>query len=87
MPTAISHTGVFRVFTGGAEHPRWSWSGRSEDGKGVAVTLWQDRFEDKGRVYRSWKIDQTGEWKSRTDLVELIDNSCMLATIWTASST
>lgn len=40
----------------------------------MSVTLWQDRFEDKGRIYRSWKTDRPGEWKSRPGFTELIDN-------------
>lgn len=33
-------------------NPRWSWSGKSADGKTVAVTLWKDRFEKGIDLYR-----------------------------------
>lgn len=55
-------------------NPRWSWSGRSPDGTAVAVTLWQDGFEDKGTVYRSSEDDVPGEWKSKPGFTELIEN-------------
>lgn len=55
-------------------NPRWSWSGRHADGSAVVVTLWQDRFTDKGRVYRSWDTDRPGEWRSRPGFTELIAN-------------
>ena len=53
---------------------RWSWSGRSDDGRTVVVTLWQDRFADAGRTYRSWDSDKPGAWRSRPGFVELISN-------------
>jgi hypothetical protein len=40
----------------------------------VAVTLWQDRFDDGGRIYRNWSTDRPGEWRSRPGFVELIEN-------------
>ena len=54
------------------ENINWSWSGRSENR--VAVTLWQDRFIDRGTAYESWKTDVPGEWRSRPGFVELIEN-------------
>ncbi len=69
-----THSECFEFFGVVPRNTRWSWSGRSLDGKDVAVTLWQDRFEEKGRIYRSWKTDQPGEWKSRPGFVELIEN-------------
>lgn len=74
MPKEFSHTECFAAFGTVPRNTRWSWSGRSEDGENVAVTLWQDRFEEGGRIYRSWKTDRPGEWKSRPGFVELIDN-------------
>lgn len=74
MPRTYSHTDCFDFFGVVPRNPRWSWSGRSENGSRVAVTLWQDRFEDKGRVYRSWHTDRPGEWRSRPGFVELIEN-------------
>ena len=69
-----THSQCFEFFGVLPKNARWSWSGRSPDGQDVAVTLWQDRFEEKGRLYRSWQSDQPGEWKSRPGFVELIDN-------------
>lgn len=74
MPREYSHTDCFEFFGTVPRNARWSWSGRSADGKAVSVTLWQDRFEEKGRVYRSWKTDRPGEWRSRPGFVELIEN-------------
>lgn len=74
MPKEYTHTECFSFFGTVPRNTRWSWSGRSEDGREVAVTLWQDRFEEKGRIYRSWQSDRPGEWKSRPGFVELIDN-------------
>jgi hypothetical protein len=38
------------------------------------VRLWQDRFENGTKIYRSWSSDKPGEWKSRPGFVELIEN-------------
>jgi hypothetical protein len=69
-----THSACFEFFGVVPKNARWSWSGRSLDGQDVAVTLWQDRFEEKGRIYRSWKTDQPGEWRSRPGFVELVEN-------------
>lgn len=74
MPKKFTHTDCFNFFGVAPKNIFWSWSGRSVDGKDVAVTLWQDRFEDKGRLYPSWKTDTPGEWRSRPGFVELIEN-------------
>lgn len=74
MPKEYNHTECFEFFGVKPKNIFWSWSGRSDDGRDVAVTLWQDRFENQGRVYRSWKTDRPGEWKSRPGFVELIKN-------------
>ena len=69
-----THSECFEFFGVVPKNTRWSWSGRSPDGRDVVVTLWQDRFEEKGRIYRSWRTDQPGEWRSRPGFVELIEN-------------
>ena len=74
MPREWTRSEAFASFGTKPGNPRWSWSSRSEDGKHVAVTLWQDRFTDKGRVYRSWDTDMPGEWRSRPGFTELIEN-------------
>lgn len=73
MPKEYTHTECFAVFGTVPRNTRWSWSGRSDNGENVAVTLWQDRFEEGGRFYR-WKVDRDGAWTSRPGFVELIDN-------------
>ena len=74
MPKRYTHEDCFAFYNIVPRNLRWSWSGKSEDGQHVAVTLWQDRFENSGRTYRSWKTDRPGEWRSRPGFVELIDN-------------
>ncbi|MBR0551051.1 hypothetical protein [Stakelama marina] len=69
-----NHSDAFKHFGVKPTNIRWSWSGRSDDGNTVAVRLWQDRFEDGGRIYRSSSDDKPGEWKSRPGFVELIGN-------------
>jgi hypothetical protein len=74
VPKKYNHSQCFEYFGVKPKNIFWSWSGRSDDGRDVAVTLWQDRFEDRGRIYRSWNTDRPGEWKSRPGFVELIEN-------------
>ncbi|WP_375429542.1 hypothetical protein [uncultured Sphingomonas sp.] len=74
MSKNYNHRECFEFYDTVPRNLRWSWSGKSVDGQHVAVTLWQDRFEEQGRIYRSWKTDHPGEWRSRPGFVELIDN-------------
>jgi len=71
---AGNHGQAFDFFGVKPKNIRWSWSGRSIDGSTVAVRLWQDRFENGTKIYRSWSSDKPGEWKSRPGFVELIEN-------------
>jgi len=71
---AGNHSKAFEYFGVVPKNIRWSWSGRSPDGQVVAVRLWQDRFEDKGRLYRSWRDDEPGAFKSRPGFTELLQN-------------
>jgi hypothetical protein len=71
---AGNHSQAFEFFRVKPKNIRWSWSGRSVDGSTVAVRLWQDRFENGTKIYRSWSSDKPGEWKSRPGFVELIEN-------------
>lgn len=87
MPKKYTHTACFDYFGVVPKNIYWSWSGRSEDGKNVAVTLWQDRFEGKGRLYPSWKSDRPGEWRSRPGFVELIENLAVARKLPMASFT
>ena len=69
-----NHSQAFEFFGVVPKNIRWSWSGRSVDGSTVAVRLWQDRFENGTRIYRSWSSDEPGEWRSRPGFVEWIEN-------------
>ena len=73
MPKHFTHAKCFATFGVKPKNPRWSWSGRSEDGTSVAVTLWQDKFENGGRTYKSWE-DRSEDWKTSPGFVELIEN-------------
>jgi hypothetical protein len=72
MPKKYTHTDCFNHFGVRWKNINWSWSGRSDER--VAVTLWQDRFLEKGTAYESWHDDVPGEWRSRPGFVELIEN-------------
>jgi hypothetical protein len=72
MPKKYSHTDCFNHFGVKWKNINWSWSGRSD--ATVAVTLWQDRFLDRGTAYESWQTDVPGEWRSRPGFVELVEN-------------
>src|SRR5260370_33784872 len=53
---------------------QWSWSGRSEDGQTVAITVWTDKVkrEDDSFVYR--QIVYTEAERGRPGFRELIEN-------------
>jgi hypothetical protein len=53
---------------------QWSWSGRSEDGQAVAITVWTDKVkrEDDSFVYR--QIAYTEAERGRPGFRELIEN-------------
>lgn len=74
MAQKWSHSDCFEFYDTRPKNPRWSWSGRSVDGQTVAVTLWQDRFQEGGRIYRNADTDRPGEWRSRPGFVELLEN-------------
>ena len=69
-----THKACFDTYGAKPGNPRWSWSGRSEDGKTIAVTVWQDRFEDGIDVYRSRPYLGDKDWKSRPGHNELVGN-------------
>lgn len=59
----MSKTEAFAALGVECKNSRWSWSGRSKDGKRVALTFWADRFVDfKSRpiVYddTGWATDE-----------------------------
>jgi len=74
VPQKWSHSACFEYFGTKPKNPRWSWSGRSDDGAVVSVTLWQDGFSDQGRVYRVAEGAFGTEFRSNPGYSELIDN-------------
>lgn len=74
MPGKWTHTKAFASFGVVPRNTRWSWSARSEDGKTVVATLWQDQFERKdGRVIYARPGFTPGERK-RPGFMEWIEN-------------
>lgn len=71
----ISHTAAFAHFGTKPKNVQWSWSARSEDGKTVVVTLWQDLFKrvDGKLVYERPDTDGA-HLDSRPGFRELMDN-------------
>src|SRR4051812_830649 len=66
----------FDFFGVAPRNPRWSWSGRSREGepKVVAVTLWQDRFLEDGRVYRSATPRPNDKWFGSAGHKKFVEN-------------
>lgn len=56
------------------KNPRWSWSGRSADGKRVSVTLWKDLFENGTATYRTLASGSSQAWVGSNGHLELIEN-------------
>ncbi|WP_394689916.1 hypothetical protein [Hoeflea sp.] len=56
------------------KNKRWSWSGRSADGKKVSVTLWQDLFQNGTMLYRSTATGTEEGWVGSNGHLELIEN-------------
>ena len=74
MTKRWSHKACFDSYRVKPGNPRWSWSGRSEDGQTVAVTCWRDRFENGIDLYRSHTHLGEEGWQSRPGHNELIRN-------------
>lgn len=74
MAKTWSHKACFDHYGVKPGNPRWSWSGKSADGKTVAVTCWQDRFENGIDLYRSRTHHGEAGWQSRPGHSELIRN-------------
>jgi len=68
-----THTAAFEHFRTKPRNVYWSWSARSEDGKTVVVTLWQDEIKrsEKGLVYSRQK-GQVSD--TRPGMRELMEN-------------
>lgn len=56
------------------KNKRWSWSGRSADGKKVSVTLWQDLFQNGTMIYQSTATGTEEGWVGSNGHLELIEN-------------
>lgn len=63
MTKRWNKTECFDYFGVKTANPRWSWSGRSEDGAIVALTLWQDKLKphpEGGLIYVDRDYDGIG---------------------------
>lgn len=66
MTRTWTKTEAFEHFDVKLENVRWSWSGVSEDGKTVALVLWQDGVRGKGQAPRYHDDeDLDAEWRQR----------------------
>jgi len=74
MPRKWTHQECFEHFGVLPRNLRWSWSGRSADGKVVAVTFWQDKFEEKGAIYKSTAHSADKKWVGSPGHKELVEN-------------
>lgn len=74
MPKAWTHKECFEKYGTVPRNPRWSWSGRSPDGRVVSVTFWQDQFEAKGSIYRSSTQTKDNKWVGSPGHNELLEN-------------
>jgi len=67
----------FKEYKATPSNPRWSWSARSEDGKTVVLTLWQDRLtvdkKTRQAVYDS-RGQNVSAWADRNGNRERLEN-------------
>jgi hypothetical protein len=54
---------AFAHFGAKATNPVWGWSARSEDGKTVVLTLWDEEDESLVRQGASVSVDNFGHWE------------------------
>lgn len=64
MGKSWTHKECFDYFGVVPKNPRWSWSGRSPAGAEpkIAVTFWQDKFEEQGKRYSSLSHSADEKW-------------------------
>jgi hypothetical protein len=74
MQKKWTHRACFEHFGTVPANLRWSWSPVSSDMQTVAVTLWQDRFEESGTVYRSAVHSSDERWLKSPGHGELLRN-------------
>lgn len=66
---------AFAYFGASGKNSRWSWSGRSPDGKTVVLTLWRDEFSYKSEpaTYDCFGL-KTAIWSNRHGNRERLEN-------------
>lgn len=76
MPRKWTLSECFDFYNVKPDNPRWSWSARSEDGKVVVLTLWQDKFSRKGgiMVYEDIVDEAPKDWSSFPGNAERLRN-------------
>jgi hypothetical protein len=77
MPQHWTHSDAYAYFKAKGNNSRWSWSGRSEDGKTVVLTLWQDHLvkgENKSLIYHAKAREDAAEWLKRPGNRERLEN-------------
>ena len=67
---------AFARFGVALHNERWSWSGKSSDGKTVVLQLWKDRlnYKTKPISYSDFKDPSLPEWRDRPGNKERIEN-------------
>ena len=73
MTKTFNHKQCFDAFGVVPKNLRWSWSGRSDDGKVVAVTLWKNKFKEQAKVYDNFDMDIDDE-RRRPGYSEMMEN-------------
>lgn len=75
MAKSWSKEAAFASFGAACKNSRWSWSGRSADGKTVVLTLWRDEF-DYGSSPVSYDCfgRATAAWSDRPGNRERLEN-------------
>jgi len=66
MDAAMGLADCFAHFGATGKNQRWSWSARSDDGKVVVITLWQDFFDYRSHpiVYDTFGRSDLPEWNN-----------------------
>jgi hypothetical protein len=74
MAKKWTHTAAFAYFGTKPRNVQWSWSARSDDGKTVVVTLWQDEFKRQGNKMVYARPGNLEEPDTRPGHVEMMQN-------------
>jgi hypothetical protein len=76
MARKWTKTEAFAHFGVSLTNVRWSWSGRTTDGKTVVLALWSDRFTRKTSPirYEAVRTDANEKWLARPGNRERLDN-------------